>query len=309
MPDERLEKLAAMSKSAKTIFTTIELVDIAGLVKGAHKGEGLGNKFLANIREVDAIAHVLREFSDPNVIHVDGRVDAKSDEETINIELIFADMQTLDKRIAANQKELNANKKEAKELKPILDKLKAGFEQEKLARDIVTDTEERLLIRDMHLLTMKPVIYVYNVDEDKAISVQEKLPANAVAISAKIEAELAELSPEEAKAYIADLGWTDSGLNRVIKKAYETLGLITFLTTGPEESRAWTIPIGAKAPQAAGVIHTDFEKNFIKADTIQWDKLLEAGSEAAAREKGWIRSEGKEYVMQDGDTVHFKVGV
>jgi GTP-binding protein YchF len=309
VPDERLDKLAVMSNSAKTIYTTIEFVDIAGLVKGAHKGEGLGNKFLANIREVDAIAHVLREFSDPNVIHVDGKVDAKSDEETINLELIFADMQTLEKRMSANQKELNANKKEAKTLQPILQKLKDGFANGKMAIEIITDPEEKLLIADMHLLTTKPVIYIYNVDEDKVGDIQSSLPNNAVAISAKIEAELAELAPEEAKAYIEDLGWDSSGLNRLIKKAYETLGLITFLTTGVQESRAWTIENGTKAPQAAGVIHTDFEKNFIKADVIQWDKLLEAGGEVAAKEKGWIKSEGKEYIMQDGDVCHFRVGV
>jgi len=304
VPDERLEALTKVSSSAKTIYTTIEFVDIAGLVKGASKGEGLGNQFLANIRECDAIAQVVRAFSDPNVIHVDGKVDPESDKETINLELIYADLKTLQQRIGKNAKELHANSKEGKELQPIFDKLKAGLDAGKMARDLMTDPKEIEAVRDLHLLTMKPMIYVLNVDEDKVY--QE---SDYIAISAKIESELAELPPEEAREYLKELKLDSSGLDRLIKKAYETLDLITFLTSGPTESRAWTIKKGTKAPQAAGVIHTDFEKAFIKAEVIDWQIFVEAGGEAKAKEKGLIRTEGKEYIIKDGDVCHFKVGV
>lgn len=301
VPDERLDKLAVMSKSEKIIYTTIDFVDIAGLVKGAHKGEGLGNKFLANIREVDAIIQVLRHFTDQNIIHVDGKVDPESDKETINLELIFADQQTVEKRLLRNKKELNANNKEAKILQPILEKLMAGLEEGKLAQNIITNKEERLLLRDLHLLTMKPMIYVLNVDEDQIF--QE---TDYITISAKIESELAELSAQEAKEMLSELKLDTSGLDKLIKKSYDLLGLVTFLTTGPKESRAWTIKKDFKAPQAAGVIHTDFEKQFIKADVINYQDLLNAGSEHAAIEKGLMRTEGKEYIIQDGDVIHFK---
>jgi len=304
VPDERLDALTKVSNSAKTIYTTIEFVDIAGLVKGASKGEGLGNQFLANIRECDAIAQVVRVFSDPNVIHVANKVDPESDKETINLELILADMKTLQQRISKNAKDLHANLKEAKEIAPLLEKLKTGFDSGLLAKDIITDEKEKELIRDLHFLTMKPMIYVLNVDEDK---VNES--TGHIAISAKIESELAELDAEEAKAYLAELGLPSSGLDRLIKKAYETLDLITFLTSGPTESRAWTIKRGTKAPQAAGVIHTDFEKAFIKAEVIDWQLFVESGGEAKAKEKGLIRTEGKEYIIKDGDVCHFKVGV
>jgi GTP-binding protein YchF len=314
VPDERIDKLAEMSKSAKTIYTTIEFVDIAGLVKDAHKGEGLGNQFLANIREVDAIVQVVREFSDKNVIHVAGKINPESDKETINLELIFADLQTLEKRISKNQKDLHANLKEAKEIQPTLEKLKTGFDAGKLAREIITDEKEKLLIRDLNLLTIKPMIYVLNVDEDKVYSASAEASAGRqetdyITISAKIESELAELSEAEAKEMLKELQLESSGLDKLIKKSYEILGLITFLTTGPKESRCWTIKKGAKAPQAASVIHTDFEKNFIRVDVIDWQKLLEAGSEPKAHELGLIRTEGKEYVVQDGDVCHFKVNV
>lgn len=304
VPDERIDQLAKMSESQKLIYTTIEFVDIAGLVKDAHKGEGLGNKFLANIREVDAIVQVIRQFSDKNVVHVDGKVDPESDKETINLELIFADLQTLEKRIIKNQKDLHANLKEAKELQPILEKLKTGFNSGKMAFEIITEEKEKLLVRELNLLTIKPMIYVLNVDEDKIY--QE---TDYITISAKIESELAELPKQEAQEILKELQLDSSGLDKLIKKSYEILGLITFLTTGPQESRAWTVTKGTKAPQAAGVIHTDFEKNFVKAEVINWKDLLDAGSEQAAREKGLIRMEGKEYIIKDGDTCHFKVAV
>ena len=314
VPDERLEALTKISSSAKTIYTTIEFVDIAGLVKGASKGEGLGNQFLANIRECDAIAQVVREFSDPNVIHVDGKVNPESDKETINLELIYADLKTLQQRIGKNAKELHANSKEGKELQPILDKLKTGLDEGKMARDLMTDPKEIEAVRDLHLLTMKPMIYVLNVDEDKVYPASAEASAGRqgseyIAISAKIESELAELPPEEAKEYLKELKLDASGLDKLIKKSYEILDLITFLTSGPTESRAWTIKKGTKAPQAAAVIHTDFEKAFIKAEVINWQDFVTAGGETKAREKGLIRTEGKEYIIKDGDVCHFKVGV
>ncbi len=304
VPDERLEALTKISSSAKTIYTTIEFVDIAGLVKGASQGEGLGNQFLANIRECDAIAQVVREFSDPNVIHVDGKVNPESDKQTINLELILADMQTLQKRLTKNTRDLHANLKEAKEIQPILENLKNGFDQGKLASEIITDEKEKEMIRDLHLLTLKPMIYVLNVDEDRVYQ-----DSDYIAVSAKIESELAELPPEDAKEYLKELKLESSGLDKLIKKSYEILNLITFLTSGPTESRAWTIEKGTKAPQAAAVIHTDFEKAFIKAEVINWKDFVESGGETKAREKGLIRTEGKEYIIKDGDVCHFKVGV
>jgi len=311
VPDERLDKLAIMSKSAKTIYTTIEFVDIAGLVKDAHKGEGLGNQFLANIREVDAIVQIIRQFSDKNVVHVAGKIDPESDKETINLELIFADLQTLEKRIVKNQKELHANSKEAQKLQPILDRLKAGLEEGKLANEIITNEEEKKIVKEMNLLTIKPMIYVLNVDESAIASATADednvfQETDYTTISAKIESELADLPEEEAKAMLKELKLESSGLDKLIKKSYEILDLITFLTTGPDETRAWTIKKGTKAPQAAGVIHTDFEKQFIKVDVINWQKLLEAGSEVKAHELGLIRTEGKDYIIQDGDVCHFK---
>ncbi|NUM25972.1 MAG: redox-regulated ATPase YchF [Candidatus Buchananbacteria bacterium] len=303
VPDARLDQLATMSKSAKTLPTTIEFVDIAGLVKDAHKGEGLGNQFLANIREVDAIVQVMRQFSDSNVIHVANKVDPESDRETINLELIFADLQTLEKRLSKNIKGLHANDKDAKAIQPILEKLKTGLESGQLASQIITSKEEKELIKDMNLLTMKPMIYVLNVDEDKVYQETDYLT-----VSAKIEAELSELSSDDAKAMLKELQIESSGLDKLIKKAFAILGLMTFLTTGPQETKAWTIPIGTKAPQAAGVIHTDFEKKFVKAEIVNWQDLLTAGSWHAAQEKGLVRLEGKDYIMQDGDVVIFKVG-
>lgn len=301
VPDERLDKLAQVSQSAKIVPTTVEFVDIAGLVKGAHKGEGLGNQFLANIREVDAIVQVLRHFQDKNVTHVAGQINPESDKETINLELIFADLQTLEKRLAKNSKLAKSGDKEAKALEPILAKLQSGLESGQLAANIITDIEEKKLIKDLNLLTLKPMIYVLNVDEDNIFQETDYIP-----ISAKIEAELAELSPDEAKEYLSELKLNASGLDQLIKKSYETLELITFFTAGEMESKAWTIKRGAKAPQAAGVIHTDFEQGFIRAEIINWQDLVEAGGEAKAKDKGLIRLEGKEYVMKDGDVAHFR---
>ena len=301
VPDERLEQLGKVSNSAKIVPTTIEFVDIAGLVKGASKGEGLGNKFLANIRETDAIVQVVRQFSDANVIHVEGKVNPESDRETINMELILADLQSVDKRIDTNAKEVRAGKKEAKELEPILIKLKTGLDAGKLANEIISDPEEIELVKELHLLTIKPMIYVLNVDEDKIFQDTDYLT-----VSAKIEAELSELPEAEAKEYLKDLSLDASGLDRLIVKAFEALNLITYITSGEMETKAWTIKRGWKAPQAAGVIHTDFEKGFIRADIINWKDIVDAGGETKAKEKGLIRLEGKDYVMQDGDVAHFR---
>lgn len=301
VPDERLEKLAVVSNSAKIVPTTIEFIDIAGIVKGAHKGEGLGNKFLANIREVDAIVQVVREFSDANVIHVAGEVNPKSDKETIDLELIFADMQTVEKRIQTNAKDLRAGIKEAIELQPILEKIKTALEAGQLASTVIDDPEEKILIKDICLLTMKPMIYVLNVDEDRVYQETDFLT-----ISAKIEAELAELPEEEAKTYLKELQLDSSGLDRLIVKAYAALDLITYFTSGEMETKAWTIKVRTKAPQAAGVIHTDFEKGFIRAEIVNWKDLVDCGGEAKAKEKGLVRLEGKEYTMQDGDVAHFR---
>jgi len=311
VPDDRLEQLSKVSNSAKIVPTAIEFVDIAGIVKGAHQGEGLGNKFLANIREVDAIVQVLRDFSDTNVTHVAGKIDAQSDRQTINMELIFADLETLEKRIVSNQKDVRAGKKEAKELEPVLEKLKTGLETEKLASQVITDPEGLVLIKSLNLLTAKPMIYVLNVDEDKIFSASDRPSRDGqetdyIPISAKIEAELADLPADEAKAYLQELKLESSGLDKLIKKSYEILGLITFFTSGEMESKAWTVKAGSKAPQAAGVIHTDFEKGFIRAEIINWQDLVDAGGETKAKEKGLVRLEGKDYVVQDGDVVHFR---
>ncbi len=301
VPDERLEQLAKVSNSAKIVPTTIEFIDIAGIVKGASRGEGLGNKFLANIREVDAIVQVVREFSDSNIIHVAGRVNPQDDREVINMELVLADLETVTRRYDANSKEVRAGKKEALEVQPILEKLKNGLEAGQLASEIIIDNEDRLLVRDLCLLTLKPMIYVLNVDEDKVFQETDFLT-----ISAKIEAELAELPEDEAKNYLQALQLDASGLDRLIVKAYNALNLITYFTSGEMETKAWTIKRGTKAPQAAGVIHTDFEKGFIRAEVVNWRDLTEAGGEAKAKEKGLVRLEGKEYVMNDGDVCHFR---
>lgn len=322
VPDERLEKLTEMYNSAKTTPAVIEFVDIAGLVKGASKGEGLGNQFLANIREVDAIVHVVRCFEDPNVIHVDGSVDPIRDIETINIELIFSDLEVLERRIAKTVRGARNDKTLAKEL-DLQERIKAHLEAGKLAKTFVTDDEDELAwLKEYNLLTYKPVIFAANVSEDdiaddgagneyvqKVREYAKDFDAEVFALCAQIEQELAELEDDEKMAFLEELGAKESGLDKLIKASYSLLGLISYLTSGPDETRAWTITKGTKAPQAAGKIHTDFERGFIKAEVVAYKDLMECGSMVAAREKGLVRQEGKEYVVEDGDVILFKFNV
>ncbi len=310
VPDARLEKLAdVVEKEEGTrpplVPATVEFVDIAGLVKGASEGQGLGNKFLSHIREVDLICHVVRVFPDPSVVHVAGDVDAARDREIIETELILADLQTVNKQV-----EPRGVKDKASIVRwNLIEGLKMGLNDGKLAKELVTDPEERALIADLHLLTMKPILYVANVDEAQLSNSQIiQLSNNQIIICAKTEAELAGLSEEDQKAYLKELGLEASGLDRLIQKAYEMLGLISFLTAGVKEVRAWTIEAGMKAPHAAGVIHTDFEKKFIKADVVAFADFVVLGGWKAGRDAGRVRSEGKEYEMQDGDVVEFKIG-
>ncbi len=322
VPDKRLDVLAKMHDSAKVVPATIEFVDIAGLVKGASHGEGLGNQFLANIREVDAIVHVVRCFEDSNVVHVDGSVNPLRDIETINFELIFSDMEVLDRRIAKQSRGARNDKALAKEVE-LLNRLKAHLEDGKLAKTFETEDEEELeIIADCNLLTDKPVIFAANVSEDdlandgadnpyvaQVTEYAKEFDCEVFVVCAQIEQEIAELDEDEKAMFLEDLGLSESGLEKLIKASYSLLGLISYLTAGPMESKAWTIKKGTKAPQAAGKIHSDFERGFIKADVVAYDDLVALGSNAAAREKGLVRSEGKEYVMQDGDVVLFKFNV
>lgn len=318
VPDERLDVLANMETSNKIIPTTIEFVDIAGLVKGASKGEGLGNMFLNHIREVEAIAHVVRCFNDENITHVHGEIDPVGDVETINLELILSDLELVDKRLFAESKKAKGQDKEAIIKRDGLLKIKAVLEQEQPARVAeLTPEEQRLITRETQLLTNKKVIYVANVSEDDIGAAEEnqyvqKLKAYAefqgdglVCVSAKIEAELSEMDEDEAEAFLAELGLDESGFARLAREAYSLLDLISFLTTGEKETRAWTIKKGTKAPQAASVIHTDFEKHFIRAEVVPYDDLVAAGSWAAARVQGKLRTEGKEYIFQDGEVTVF----
>lgn len=321
VPDERVTNLSNIYNSKKTIYTTIEFSDIAGLVKGASKGEGLGNKFLGHIREVEAIVHVVRCFDDPNVVHVDGKIDPINDIETINMELIIADMEVLERRIAKTEKVAKAGDKTAKNEIVILQKVYDALAGGDVARKIDLDEDEAAFVKTLDLLTYKPVIYAANVSEDDAATqdnayvqqVKEYAAAEGsevVVICAKIEAELSELEDEEKAMFLEDMGITESGLDKLIKSSYALLNLISFLTTGEDETRAWTIRRGTLAPQAAGKIHTDFEKGFIRAETIAYDKLMECeGKLSAAKEHGWLRSEGKEYEVKDGDVVHFLFNV
>ena len=313
VPDERLEKLAAISKPKKIIPTFIEFVDIAGLVKGASVGEGLGNQFLSHIRECDAICEVVREFKDDNIIHVNGKIDPAGDRETINLELIFADLATVEKRLDKTAREAKSGDKDAIFSKNLLEKLKIQLEAGKPAREPGMTEEEKKEIKNLGLLTVKPIIYVLNIKDASASSAQEKIPptplyqGGEIEINAKLEAEIADLPEAEQAEYVKELGLEQSGLDKLIKASYDLLVLITFLPTGADETRAWTVSRGAKAPQAAGVIHTDFEKGFIRAEVMNWQKFIQAGSEAKARELGWIRTEGKDYVMQDGDVCNFLI--
>lgn len=312
VPDERLQILADMHASAKTVPTTIEFVDIAGLIKGAHQGEGLGNKFLANIREVDAIAEVVRAFHDPNVIHVAGKVDPKNDSATIDTELAMADLTVVEKRkeTLERAKKAGLTKEQTAEL-ALVDRIYTHLSDGRAARELHLSPEELLSIKSLGLLTLKPLLYILNVGEDQvatATATDSGLPPEqTVVIAVKVEQELSDLSPEEAAAYLHELGLEQSGLERLITTAYRSLNLITFLTTGPDETRAWTIPTGTKAPIAAGVIHTDFEQHFIRAEVVSYDDLVAAGSWDKAREAGQLRIEGKEYIMKDGDVVFFRV--
>ena len=319
VPDFRLEKLNDFYDSAKIVPTVIEFVDIAGLVKGAHEGQGLGNKFLSHIREVDAICQVIRAFEDPNVIHVDGKINPISDLEVINLELIFADQETVKKRLASLASELKGGKEKMLiKTNETLLKVKDALEKGTMAAALSLDEEEKFLIKELNLLSLKPTLYALNVAEidikaDKnEILKKFNLPLDqekVILVSAKIESEVAELPPEEAKNYLKELGLEESGLDKLIRASYKELNLITFFTAGPKEAHAWTIIKGTMAPQAAGKIHTDFERGFIAAEIINWKDLLDAGGDTGAKEKGLIRLEGKEYVMQDGDVVEFRFNV
>jgi GTP-binding protein YchF len=322
VPDERLSKLEALYNSKKVVPAVIEFVDIAGLVKGASKGEGLGNQFLANIREVDAIVHVVRCFDDSNIVHVDGAINPLRDIETINFELIFADIEVLDRRIAKQGRAANNDKTIAKEVE-VLKRMKAHLEDGKLAKSFeANDEEEELIIKNCNLLTDKPVIFAANVNEDSLADdgadndyVQavrdyaKEFDCEVFVVCAQIEQEIAELEEDEKKEFLEELGLAESGLEKLIKASYSLLGLLSFLTAGEDECRAWTIKKGTKAPGAAGKIHTDFERGFIRAEVVNYDHLMEFGSVAAARDKGLVRSEGKEYVVQDGDVIVFKFNV
>lgn len=305
VPDQRLQKLSAISRSAKTIPTTIEFVDIAGLVKGASDGEGLGNQFLANIREVDAIAHVVRSFLDHDVVHVHGEVDMTRDRDVINIELALADLNTVSKRLDSVRKSMKAGVTKELELQTgYLDRLHAALQKGIAARDVDTTDEEQPWLNELHLLTAKPMLYVINVDEDAFI---ENNAANEISISAKIESELADLPREEAAEMMSSLGMKESGLDRLISAAYRLLGLITYFTSGEPETRAWTVRAGTRAPQAAAVIHTDFEKGFIRAEVCELEKFVSLGGWAGARDAGALRIEGKDYTIKDGDVCYFRI--
>ncbi|MBI1385650.1 MAG: redox-regulated ATPase YchF [Rhizobiales bacterium] len=319
VPDARLERLAAIAHSAQIIPTRLTFVDIAGLVKGASKGEGLGNQFLANIREVDAIAYVLRCFVDEDVTHVEGRIDPIADAEIVETELMLADLESLERRRPALEKRAKATDragKEAKEALALIDRVLPVLADGRPARSLDVANEEEAAFRQLQLLTAKPVLYVCNVEEAAAATgnamsdaVAERARAEGagcVVISARIEAEVAGLSPEERDEYLAELGLAEPGLNRLIRTGYELLGLVTYFTVGPKEARAWTITKGTTAPKAAGVIHTDFEKGFIRAETIAYDVYVSLGGEQAAKEAGKMRLEGKDYVVADGDVMHFR---
>ena len=320
VPDERLDELTKMYKPQKTTHAVIEFVDIAGLVKGASKGEGLGNKFLSHIREVDAIAEVVRCFEDSNIVHVDGNIDPLRDAETINLELIFADLETVEKRLERASKMLKADKKYQLEINA-LTRIKEALEAGKPARTVEITDEEKEFLKDLFLLTNKPIIYIANVSEEQLADVEndenvkkvEELAkqehTKCIPLCAKIEEELSTLDDDDKKEMLEALGLNESGLDKVIKESYDLLGLMSFLTAGEPEVRAWTIKKGTKAPEAAGKIHSDIQRGFIKAEIVSYDDLMREGSMANAKEKGLVRQEGKEYIMQDGDIVLFKFNV
>lgn len=307
VPDIRLDKLAKVSNPAKIIPTIIEFVDIAGLVAGAHKGEGLGNKFLAHIRECHAICEVIRDFKDENIIHVAGAINPESDKETINLELIFADLASIEKRLEKNRREAKSGDKEIIANNLILEKIYKHLADGKAVRELTFSEEEEVFVKTLNLLTIKPIIYLLNIDDkyDQDISLANS--GEVLKINVKLEEEIMALPEDEQAEYIKELGLEQSGLDRLIRSAYNALGLETFFTTGKDETRAWTIKKGTKAPQAAGEIHTDFIKGFIRAEVINWEKFIEAGSEARAKELGWTRTEGKDYIFQDGDVANFLI--
>ena len=319
VPDPRLEALAAIARPARVVPATVEFVDIAGLVAGASKGEGLGNQFLANIRETDAIAHVVRCFVDDNVVHVAGKIDPVSDIETISTELALADLASVDKQLAKHVKVARAGgDKEAQRLVAVLEKIAPALNEARPARSVVLAAEERALIAPLFLLTMKPAMYVANVAEHgfadnpllaavESYAAREGAPV--VPISAALEAQIADLEPEDKQVFLADMGLTEAGLDRLIHAGYELLGLETFFTAGPKEVRAWTVQRGSTAPQAAGVIHTDFEKGFIRAEVTSYDDFIACNGEQGAKEAGKMRLEGRDYVVRDGDVMHFRFNV
>ena len=320
VPDERLDNLAKMYNPQKVTHAVIEFVDIAGLVKGASKGEGLGNKFLSHIRETDAIVEVVRCFENSNIVHVDGSIDPIRDIETINLELIFSDIETVNKRLDKAKKNLKADKKYQEEI-DLLEKIKETLEKGISARALEFNDDEKILVKDMFLLTTKPILYIANVSEEQLENAQndemvlkvkeyaKKENTEVIPLCVKIEEELSGLEDEDKKEMLEAMGLDESGLDKVIKKSYDLLGLMSFLTAGEPEVRAWTIKKGAKAPQAAGKIHSDIERGFIKAEVVSYDDLMREGSMLQAREKGLVRQEGKEYIMQDGDIVLFKFNV
>src|SRR5690606_383043 len=321
VPDERLDKLTELVDPKKTVPTAFEFTDIAGIVEGASKGEGLGNKFLSHIREVDAICQVVRCFDDENITHVSGKVNPIDDIEVINLELILADMESVDKRLTRVSKMAKQKDKDAMAEEPVLLKLKEAFENEKPARSVELTPEEFQIVKGMHLLTIKPMLYVANVSEDEIADAEENKyvkmvrefakqdNAEVIVVSAKVEEEMAELDDEEKAMFLEELGIKESGLDLLIKASYHLLGLATYFTAGVQEVRAWTFRKGMKAPQCAGIIHTDFERGFIRAETVAYDALVEAGSMTAAKEAGKVRLEGKEYIVQDGDVMLFRFNV
>lgn len=321
VPDHRLLKLTELVVPKKTVPTAFEFTDIAGIVKGASKGEGLGNKFLSHIRQVDAICHVVRCFSDGNITHVSGKVDPIDDVETINLELILADLESVDKRIGRVEKMAKQKDKAAMAEFEVLAKLKEAFEAEQPARAITFTEEQMKIVKGLHLLTSKPVLYVANVSEEDVVDpsanefVQQvrdfaaQEHAEVIVVCAKIEEEIAELDDDEKAMFLEELGIEESGLDQLIRATYRLLGLATYFTAGVQEVRAWTFRTGMKAPQCAGIIHTDFERGFIRAETVSYDDLVAAGSMAAAREAGKVRLEGKDYLVQDGDVIHFRFNV
>jgi ribosome-binding ATPase len=322
VPDNRLNELAKLYKSEKIIPAFIEFYDIAGLVKGASKGEGLGNKFLSHIREVESIVHVVRCFEDSNIVHVEGSVDPLRDIETINLELIFSDLDTLERRIDKAKKAARSGDRKAQEEIDLSERLKEHLENGKLARTLDATDDEKEIIKQFFLLTSKPVLYAANLSEDDIVNGYEDNPylkkvielaasegSEVVPVCAKIEEEIAVLEDDEKAAFLSDYGLEESGLNKLIKASYKLLGLMSYLTVGPKEARAWTIKKGTKAPQAAGKIHSDIERGFIRAEVVSFDDLMACGSESAAKEKGLVRLEGKEYIMKDGDVVEFRFNV